>query len=260
MKLISFAVIALLAITVNAQPPLSTSADKDVIKQKIRDLRATHQEQHRLVFELREPSEVEQEKHKILSVMEEIEKELKRTDLLEGEKPSLEGHYTGSVNDLEKAGSALIPKQQQLDEAVVQSYDAVIKLLILKENLKREAEQSVRDKSKTGASSSLSPHRDILQKQINEGFQDAEDLFDADDDIEKGTDKLDDMIKRAKNSKKNKLDKIHEKLIGSRKKLVKKTFFSKHWWFRAKDLQKGFGWSSQNSLVVRLYQSFWMGC
>ncbi|KAH6580807.1 hypothetical protein BASA60_002727 [Batrachochytrium salamandrivorans] len=59
-------------------------------------------------------------------------------------------------------------KQQQLEEAREQRYDTVIKLNILSENLKREAEPDVKDKSKMDASSSLSPHRDILQEQINE--------------------------------------------------------------------------------------------
>ncbi|KAH9247465.1 hypothetical protein BASA81_014948 [Batrachochytrium salamandrivorans] len=184
MKLISFAVISLLAITVSAHPPPSISAandapqcDKNAIKQKIQDLAAAHQEQHKVVLKLEEPGKAEQEEQAIKSVMKTIEEQLKRKDLPESERPGLEKHYAGSVKDLEKAQVALTAKQKQLDEARIQRYDMWIKINILNENLKREAEQDAKDKSKTGASSSSSPHRDILQKQIDEAFQDAEDLL-----------------------------------------------------------------------------------
>ncbi|KAH6585469.1 hypothetical protein BASA61_006816 [Batrachochytrium salamandrivorans] len=164
MRLISFAVISLLAITVSAQPPLSTSADKDVIEQKIQDLWAVYPAQHELVLKLEEPGKAEQEEQVIRSVMKDIEEQLQRKDLSEGEIWDLQKHYAGSMDDLKKAQSAQIPKQQQLEEARNQRYDTVIKLGILEENLKREAEPDAKDKSKMDASSSLSPHRDILQE------------------------------------------------------------------------------------------------
>ncbi|KAH6587950.1 hypothetical protein BASA50_010969 [Batrachochytrium salamandrivorans] len=129
MRLISFAVISLLAITVSAQSPPSTSTandapkcDKDAIKKKIQDLRAAYAAQDELITKLREPGKVEQEGQAIMSVMKEIEEELKKKDLPEGEKPSLEKHYDESVDDLEKHGSAQIPKHEQLKEARNQRY------------------------------------------------------------------------------------------------------------------------------------------
>ncbi|KAH9244509.1 hypothetical protein BASA81_018088 [Batrachochytrium salamandrivorans] len=86
MKLISFAVVSLLAITVSAQPPLSTSADKDVIKQKLKDLWAVYPAQNELVLKLREPSEVEQKEQAIRLAMKEIEGQLERKDLPESER------------------------------------------------------------------------------------------------------------------------------------------------------------------------------
>ncbi|KAH9250021.1 hypothetical protein BASA81_012214 [Batrachochytrium salamandrivorans] len=166
MRLISFAVISLLAITVSAQPPLSTSADKDVITHKIQELWAAHQEQHKVVLKLEEPGKAEQEEQAI--------------------KPGLEKHYAESVDDLEKAEDAVTAKQEQLDEAIDQRYDMEVKLNILEENLERKTEQDAKDKGKTGASPSLSPHRDILQEQMNEASQDADDLLIVYSDIEKG--------------------------------------------------------------------------
>ncbi|KAH6563973.1 hypothetical protein BASA62_008164 [Batrachochytrium salamandrivorans] len=118
MRLISFAVISLLAITVSAQPPLSTSAAKDAIEKKLQDLWTVYRAQIELITKLREPGKVEQEEQTIRSVMKEIEEQLQRKDLSESERPGLEKCYAGSVNDLEKAQSAQIPKQQQLEKAM----------------------------------------------------------------------------------------------------------------------------------------------
>ncbi|KAH6585468.1 hypothetical protein BASA61_006815 [Batrachochytrium salamandrivorans] len=213
MKLISFAVVSLLAITVSAQPPLSTSADKDVIKQKLQDLWAVYRAQIEVVLKLEEPGKAEQEEQAIRSVMKDIEEQLQRKDLSEGEIWDLQKHYAGSMDDLKKAQSAQIPKQQQLEEARNQRYDYVVKINILNENLKRKKKQDAKDKSKTGTSSSLSPHRDILQEQMNEAFQDADDLYISDQSIKEGVDKLDDVIKRTKNPK---ISKLYKPGINSR--------------------------------------------
>ncbi|KAH9270527.1 hypothetical protein BASA83_007340 [Batrachochytrium salamandrivorans] len=256
MKLISFAVVSLLAITVSAQPPLSTSADKDVIKQKLQDLWAVYRAQIEVVLKLEEPGKAEQEEQAIRSVMKDIEEQLQRKDLSEGEIWDLQKHYAGSMDDLKKAQSAQIPKQQQLEEARNQRYDYVVKINILNENLKRKKKQDAKDKSKTGTSSSLSPHRDILQEQMNEAFQDADDLYISDQSIKEGVDKLDDVIKRTKNPKISKLYKTWDKFTATRVKYIKQVGSAIDQRSRTKELQAEFGWTSQNSRVWDLYQSF----
>ncbi|KAH6581728.1 hypothetical protein BASA61_008947 [Batrachochytrium salamandrivorans] len=234
MRLISFAVISLLAITVSAQPPPNTFAaddapqcDKDVIMHKIRELATAHKAQQELIKTLEEPGKAEQEEQIIKSVMKEIEEQLKRTDLLEGERPGLEKHYTGSVNDLEKAQNALVAKQDELKEARNQHYGIWIKINILEENLALKEEQDVKDKSKTGASSSSSPHRDILQKQIDEDCPNSVGLFAAYSDIKEGISKLDDMIKRTKNPKKKlELSKTRNKVAKAFNKLPREKLLS----------------------------------
>ncbi|KAH6585436.1 hypothetical protein BASA61_006783 [Batrachochytrium salamandrivorans] len=156
-----------------------------------------------------------------MSVMKDIEEELKKKDLPEGEKPSLEKHYDESVGDLEKAQSAQIPKHKQLKEAFDQRCFMWIKINILKENLERKAEQDAKDKSKTGASSSSNPHRDILQKQINEALQDANDLYMADQDFKYGLSTFDDVITRTKDPKKSKLYEIWKKFAATRQKIAR---------------------------------------
>ncbi|KAH6601364.1 hypothetical protein BASA61_001996 [Batrachochytrium salamandrivorans] len=210
MKLISFAVISLLAITVSAHPPPSTSAandapqcDTDVITQKIRELTAVQQAQQELITKLKVPGKAEQEEQAIKSVMKTIEKELKRKDLSEDERLDLQNHYAESVDDLKKAESAQIPKKKQLDEAGEQRYCIEVKLNILEENLERKTEQDAKSKSKTEVSPGSSSHRDILQNQIDETFHDASDLSAANHGIKEGVDKLNDVIKRMKDSKKD---------------------------------------------------------
>ncbi|KAH9244504.1 hypothetical protein BASA81_018083 [Batrachochytrium salamandrivorans] len=265
MRLISFAVISLLAITVSAYPGLGTSAaddapqcDRDVIKQKIQELAAAHQEQHKLIKTLEELGKVEEKEIGYRLKIEHIKTLLEREDLPEDERPNLQSHYVDAVKDLEKAQSALMAKQQQLKEAREQRYSVWVKVRILEENLEQKAERNAKDKSKTGASSSLNPHRDILQKQINEGLQDANDLVMADQDILSGMSTFDDVITRTKGPKKNKLEKIWKKFVVPRQKIVREVGSSKGWGDRAGELQTELGWPTQNSRVWNLYQSFWL--
>ncbi|KAH6576954.1 hypothetical protein BASA60_004297 [Batrachochytrium salamandrivorans] len=233
MKLISFAVISLLAITVSAHPGLGTSAtndapqcDKDVIMQKIQELTAAHKTQQELITKLEEPGKAEREEQEIRSVMKTIEKELERTDLPERERPGLEKHYADAVKDWEKAKSALVAKKEELKHAT-QGYNCMwVKLDILEETLALKTEQDAKSKDKTEVSPGSNPHRDILQKQIDEAFQDTADLSAADNNIKEGISKLDDVRKRTKDSKK-KLDKTWEKFVSPSSKLAIEVLFTK---------------------------------
>ncbi|KAH6567739.1 hypothetical protein BASA50_002835 [Batrachochytrium salamandrivorans] len=265
MKLISFAVISLLAITVSAQTHPSTSTatdapqcDKDVITHKTQELKASYQEQHKLVLKLETPGKAEREEQEIKSVMKTIEEQLKRKDLSRGERSSLEKHYAESANDLEKAESALVAKKEDLGKAREQRYRVWIKLNILNENLERKTEQDAKSKSKTGASPGSNPHRDILQKQIDETCPNAEDLFATYNDLDEGIFKLYDVKTRAKNPKKQlELSKTRDKFVGSSDKLAREFGFAQCKCDHAKKFQVEFGWQSQNSLAVIVVQSFW---
>ncbi|KAH6589560.1 hypothetical protein BASA50_009971 [Batrachochytrium salamandrivorans] len=265
MRLISFAVISLLAITVSAHPPLSTSAtndapqcDKDVIKHKIRELTAVYPAQKELIKTLETPGKAEREEREIKSVMKTIEEQLKRTDLPERERLSLEKHYTGSVEDLEKAESALVAKQKQLEEAKKQRYGMEVKLDILEENLALKEEQDAKSKGRVETSSGSKPHRKILGEQIDETCPNAEDLFDAYNDLKEGIFKLDDVRKSAKNHKKKlELSKTRDKFMGTSDNLVGEFIFARYKCDHAKELQTEFGWQLQSSLTWGVVQSVW---
>ncbi|KAH6589005.1 hypothetical protein BASA50_010333 [Batrachochytrium salamandrivorans] len=257
MRLISFAVISLLTITVSAQPPLSASAandvpqcDRDVIKQKIQELKASYPAQQEVVLKLETPGKAEREEQEIKSVMKDIEKELKRKNLPEYERPGLEKHYAGSVEDLEKAQAALTAKKQQLDEARNQRYGIWMKINILNENLKREAEQDANNQHRIDASTSSNPHREILQEQIDETCPNAEDLFAADNDIKEGIDKLDDVIKRTQYPKKRlELVRPRNKFVRASDKLFEEFRFAECKCIHVREFQADFGWQLQSSLA-----------
>ncbi|KAH6589795.1 hypothetical protein BASA50_009765 [Batrachochytrium salamandrivorans] len=135
MKLISFAVISLLAITVSAHPGLA-----------------------------------EQEEQEIRSVMKTIEKQLKKKDLSEDERWDLQNHYAGSVDDLKKAESALIPKKQQLEEAGDNAIVCEVKINILEENLERKTEQDAKSKESNWSFAWLQLLQRHPAEQIDETF------------------------------------------------------------------------------------------
>ncbi|KAH6566844.1 hypothetical protein BASA62_006474 [Batrachochytrium salamandrivorans] len=264
MKLISFAVISFLAITVSAHPGLGTSAatdapqcDKDVITQKIQELTTAYQEQQELITKLETPGKAEQEEREIRSVIKTIEKQLKKKDLSEDERWDLQNHYAESVDDLKKAESALIPKKQQLDEAGGQRYCIEVKLNLLEETLKRKTEQDAKSKDRTGVSPGSSSYKDILQSQIDETFHDASDLSASNQGINEGISKLDDVIKRTKDPKISKLDKTWDKLTGIRKKLMIESDSMQDQYFHTKELQSDFNWPSQNSLARQSKKPHW---
>ncbi|KAH6589556.1 hypothetical protein BASA50_009967 [Batrachochytrium salamandrivorans] len=264
MKLISFAVITLLAITVSAHLPLSTSAtndapqcDKDVIEHKIEELWAVYPAQKELIKTLENPGKAEREERAIKSVMETIEEQLKRTDLPERERLSLEGHYAGSVDDLKKAESALVAKKQQLDEAKKKRDCMNMKILILDENLEQKEEQDAKSKGRVETSPGPNPHRKILEEQIDETCPNANSLFAIHNDINEGISKLYYMIKRTKDPKIGKVSKTRNKFMGIRDKLVIEFIFARYKCIHAKELQEEFGWRSLNSLALEVVQSVW---
>ncbi|KAH6600541.1 hypothetical protein BASA61_002251 [Batrachochytrium salamandrivorans] len=262
MRPISFAVISLLAITVSAHLPLSTSAtndapqcDKDVIMHKILELTTAHKAQQELIKKLEEPGKAEREEQEIKSVMEEIEKELKKTGLPRGERSSLEGHYAGSVDDLKKAQSALVDKKEDLRKAMKKRSCMEVKLDILNETLEQKAEQDAKDKSKTGASPSSNPHRKILGEQIDETCPNAADLFATYNDLREGVFKLDDVRKRVKNPRKSKLSKARDNFVNPYNKLLGEFRVANCKCTHAKEFQADFGWQLQSSLTERVTQS-----
>ncbi|KAH6564975.1 hypothetical protein BASA62_007594 [Batrachochytrium salamandrivorans] len=232
MRLISFAVISLLAITVSAHPPLSTSAtndapqcDKDVIKHKIRELTAVYPAQKELIKTLETPGKAEREEREIKSVMKTIEEQLKRTDLPERERLSL--------------GETLYWVCRRFGES-------------------RERSGGQTKAVRRGQETALWYGEKYWGEQIDETCPNAEDLFDAYNDLKEGIFKLDDVRKSAKNHKKKlELSKTRDKFMGTSDNLVGEFIFARYKCDHAKELQTEFGWQLQSSLTWGVVQSVW---
>ncbi|KAH6567527.1 hypothetical protein BASA62_006060 [Batrachochytrium salamandrivorans] len=190
MKLVSFAVISILAITVSAQIPTrlfsfkyALQRDQSQIHDKIEKLEEDYIAQQDLVIELGGLEKLEQEERKYKSMIDDIEKELKSGDLSGAEELEMEKDYEEIKKKWKKANLALIRGQIE-------------------------------------ASPGSSSHREILTKQIAEAYQDAADLLAANADIKKGISELDNVIDRTKDPKKGlELSQTRNKFVDSYNKL-----------------------------------------
>ncbi|KAH9245236.1 hypothetical protein BASA81_017286 [Batrachochytrium salamandrivorans] len=152
MKLVSFAVISILAITVSAQIPTrlfsfkyALQRDQSQIHDKIEKLEEDYIAQQDLVIELGGLEKLEQEERKYKSMIDDIEKELKSGDLSGAEELEMEKDYEEIKKKWKKANLALVTKKNKLTAAADERDDTEIKIFILKENIELQLEQDDKD-------------------------------------------------------------------------------------------------------------------
>ncbi|KAH6580590.1 hypothetical protein BASA50_008855 [Batrachochytrium salamandrivorans] len=267
MKLVSFAVISILAITVSAQIPTrlfsfkyALQRDQSQIHDKIEKLEEDYIAQQDLVIELGGLEKLEQEERKYKSMIDDIEKELKSGDLSGAEELEMEKDYEEIKKKWKKANLALVTKKNKLTAAADERDDTEIKLFILEENQERRMEQDAHSRGQTKASPGPSSPRDILTKQIAEAYQDAADLFDANADIRKGIYELYSIKERAKDPKKGlELGQIRCKFVDSYNKLYDEMVVVERRCAHAKGLQEDLGWKSLSLQFGEAFQLLWYG-
>ncbi|KAH6566563.1 hypothetical protein BASA50_008859 [Batrachochytrium salamandrivorans] len=262
MKLISFAVISLLAITVSAQKPTRPStaddapqSDQKLIRDKLQELTAAHPEQQKLILKLGGLEEMEEKELEARLQMEGLESILERNYLLGDEKSKTKTLYATAKNDWKKANDALMFKQKQLKEATDKRDGMEIKISILEENIEQKTEQDAHNRDQTKASPGSRSYREILQNQIDVAFRDADDLFAANKAINEGIYRIGDVIHRAEESKKNPTRKLrdnfrepHQRLTGMMKSTQGQCVYTR-------ELQVELGWQTLSSRVGGMYWS-----
>ncbi|KAH6566558.1 hypothetical protein BASA50_008864 [Batrachochytrium salamandrivorans] len=267
MKLISFAVISLLTITVSAQILPGTSAakyalqsDQNVIHDKIRELTTIEQEQEKLVLELGKSANVERWEKKARLVMERLVKVLKDDSLSEVDKSKVKQLHADAAEDWSEANAALVAKKKELKEATKQLDCMKMKIFILNENIELQLEQDARSKGPIEASPGSNPHREILEEQADEAYQDFSDLSDVNKNIREGLSKLDSVIDRTEDPKKELelLDTWNKFRIPSNK-LLDETKLVKCKCIHAREFQTELGWQSLSSQVWGAFKSFLLG-
>ncbi|KAH6596517.1 hypothetical protein BASA50_005067 [Batrachochytrium salamandrivorans] len=266
MKLISFAVISLLAITVSAHKPKKSSDDKsalcrnqNVIEEKIQELEKDYKVKQEAVLKLGGLKAMGKKEQEAISVMEELEEELKKGFLPRDKKLDLIRQSNRALENWKCTRNILMAKQEILIKAMEQRSYAEMKISILEENIERQPDPDPNDESRDlmGASYDSNLPREILAEQIGEFCQDAADLLAAYDDIKVGIHKFDGVVDRTKNPKRrpgllstrNSVARPHNTLFDETKLAQCKCVYSKKF-------QVEFGWKPQSSRAKNVFKSF----
>ncbi|KAH6590601.1 hypothetical protein BASA50_009250 [Batrachochytrium salamandrivorans] len=185
MKLISFAVVSLLAITVSAHKPkrpfsfkYARQHNQDVVEVKIEKLEEDYRAKQEAILKLEGLKDAEYKERTTKSIMEKLEKELKNDSLSEDKKSYLMRQSNFAFENWKCARDSLVVKQGNLIKAMEERNYVEMGLSILKENIERQPDPDPNDESQDlmGASYDSNLPREILAEQIGEFFQDSADL------------------------------------------------------------------------------------
>ncbi|KAH6596716.1 hypothetical protein BASA61_003434 [Batrachochytrium salamandrivorans] len=266
MKLISFAVISFLAITVSAYPGLGASAaddtlqsDRDLINDKIDEFTTAHQLQEELVLTISGFEEVKEKEQEAKSVMKGLAGRLTESHLSRVDQLDLEEQYNNAEKDWNKAYDTLMLKKDDVNQAEGKRDGIKMKLLILNENVQQQTKQGAHSKGQTGASPDSNHPRNILERQIKEACRNAENLVAVNHAIKESVYALDDVMHREKEPDTDKLCNPRKQLCDSRQNLAKEMHFLEDKCFYAKRLQIELGWQPPISLPDKIFQTIWKG-
>ncbi|KAH9247635.1 hypothetical protein BASA81_014767 [Batrachochytrium salamandrivorans] len=267
MKLISLAVISLLAITVNPHKPKKSSSanhalyhNQNTIEDKIQELEAYYKTKKEAVLKLERFEDAERKERTTKSIMETLEEELKNDSLPRDKKSDLMRQSNCALEDWKYARRVLTAKQETLIRAMEKRSYVEIKLSILEENIKQQPVQVINDQDPMGASYDSNPPREILERQIGEFCRDAADLSAAYGDLDVGIHKFDDVVERAKNPKKKlELTQPRNSVVRPSNKLYDEAKLARYKCTYAKEFQTEFGWMPKSSRASKVFKSFRKG-
>ncbi|KAH6586142.1 hypothetical protein BASA50_000608 [Batrachochytrium salamandrivorans] len=266
MKLVSFAVISLLAITVSAHKPKKSSDanhalhhNQNTIEDKIQELEADYKAKKEAVLKLGGLKAMGKKEQEAISVMEGLEEELKNDSHTKDRKLDLMRQSNRAFENWKCTRNILMAKQEILIKAMEQRSYAEMRLSILEENIEQQPDPKPDDESQDsiGASYDSNPPRKILENQIGEFCRDSADLSAIDNDILPVIDKLDDIRKRAKNPKRRlELLSTRNSVARPHNKLFDETKLARYKCTYAKEFQTEFGWMPKSSRASKVFKSF----
>ncbi|KAH9270797.1 hypothetical protein BASA83_006948 [Batrachochytrium salamandrivorans] len=205
MKLISFAIVSLLAIAVSAHPPPNTSAGDDTpqytqenIDAELAQLKADYENRKTmsgvLLVQLEEAEDV---KGKYRSEKDYTKKLLKSVGFDGDRRQKLEVALKRASKDWKKASGIVLDKQQQLEYAKELLGMAKAEVLILTEN-QRQIEEHNADNTQDlmTVSAGCYYNKEILNQQVKEACEEAEGASGSSQSIDDGSSKLDEVIER----------------------------------------------------------------
>ncbi|KAH6564556.1 hypothetical protein BASA83_011703 [Batrachochytrium salamandrivorans] len=206
MKLISFAVVSFLAITVSAQPPIDSASnsalqhDQEVLD-KIQELTTAHEAQKELVLELGNLEKLEQMEQETSLAMKKLGEELRKQIDNEPWRLHLQALYNEALENYRDAFKALSTRKEELKNAKEERNSIEMGLFTLKENWDRLTEHNAENQDQMTLWDGSYYNREILTQQSNEVCQSADDLSIVSQDIKEGMSALDKMLKRKKKHK-----------------------------------------------------------
>ncbi|KAH9247637.1 hypothetical protein BASA81_014769 [Batrachochytrium salamandrivorans] len=267
MKLISLAVISLLAITVNPHKPKKSSSanhalyhNQNTIEDKIQELEAGYKVKQEAVLKLVELEELEQKERETKSVVKDIEEELKNDSLPRDKKSDLIKQSNCALDDWKYARRVLTAKQEILIKAIEQRNYVEMKLSILEENIEQQPVQVINDQDPMGVSYDSNLPREILERQIGEFCRYAADLSAANNDLDVGIHKFDGVVDRTKNPKKKlELTQPRNSVVRPSNKLYDEAKLARYKCTYAKEFQTEFGWMPKSSRASKVFKSFRKG-
>ncbi|KAH6577492.1 hypothetical protein BASA62_000869 [Batrachochytrium salamandrivorans] len=173
MRLISFAIVSLLAIAVSAHPPPNTSAGDDTPQYTQEEIDA----------ELAQPKgRLSREKNGTLD---------------DAKRQRLEVALKGASEDFEKARGAVLVKQQQLEDAKEGLGVAKVQVLVLTENQRQIEEHNAENtQDLMTVSTGCYYNKRVLDQQVKEACEEAEGASSSSQNIDDGSSKFDEVIQR----------------------------------------------------------------
>ncbi|KAH6583363.1 hypothetical protein BASA50_007661 [Batrachochytrium salamandrivorans] len=262
MKLISFAVVSLLVITVSAQiltkPPASNyvlQPNQDSIDEEIQELTTAYQLQREVVNTIGGLEELEQEEMRYKLVMKDFESRLERSYVTGVDKSEIKKKYGIANNEWRKASDLVLAKGKELREATAKRDGIEVKLLTLKDNHELRIEHNNRNQNQIGLSPGSYYSKRILVKQTNEICRNADDLSAANGIIEDGIVKLSGMIRKRNDPMKFEFRDLWGELMSSRNKLVREVKFTERYCAYTRELQVGIDWDPVSSPTGGMFQS-----
>ncbi|KAH6595410.1 hypothetical protein BASA50_005821 [Batrachochytrium salamandrivorans] len=213
MKLISFAVISLLAITVSAYPGLGTPPqytqhyDQLQVEDKLVELKAAYEKEMEIQksFTIEDFVMAEQRVVSLRSKMRYFKLALKEDDISEAEQSARIEQYVDATKKWKKAYATMIAKNNEFKKARENRDNAHIELLIMKKHHERIAKHNVNNQDKMELSSCSYYNLEILKVQSDDVCRNAKDLAISKKGVTYDIYKLGRAIHKADESEKDKL-------------------------------------------------------
>ncbi|KAH6588397.1 hypothetical protein BASA50_010763 [Batrachochytrium salamandrivorans] len=263
MKLISFAVISLLAIVVSAHIPQSTFATNHappysqgaVDAELARLMAAYEKEKEDLDAKVAELEKVNKEAEDLSLAMRDLRTKINKDGITEDRRSNLEGLYIYTNERFEEVYANLMAKSAGLSRATERRDDTNIKLLTLRENwdmlVKYNTENRVQMKALPGSYYSV----DILEKQVDKACRHAKDLFTSNEKNKEGIYRLGKKSHITKDTDKATLHGILGGFNDSLQQLFEEAEFAKRRCSYTKGLWKDLTRHSLSLRAGRVYRS-----